>query len=171
MPSCPANSSYIVVPVYSQGSLTVGAVMTPSLPDLLSGMFTSMYTLALQGYTVASPTTPSETLGPGGLGQWNTCSRLFYIFHCVLSFCFNQFNSVAQTFIEKLDFQLRPWRNYKCFLQLPGVASLQACNIHSVRQREEHVDDVIQRQSCCFFVTLIANDHKDSNHDNWQLTL
>ncbi|KAK7491400.1 hypothetical protein BaRGS_00017378, partial [Batillaria attramentaria] len=67
MPDCPASISYIALPVYGKGLQSIGAVVSPNLPDLLMGMFTTRFSMYYSAYTVAPPTVPSDTLRPGGL--------------------------------------------------------------------------------------------------------
>ena len=69
MPDCPASMNYVPIPVYSKGVQSVGAVVTPNLPELFSGMFTSRFTFVYSGFTVAAPIAPTGTVKPGGLGE------------------------------------------------------------------------------------------------------
>lgn len=69
MPDCPASTSYIAIPIYGKGLQSIGAVVSPNLPDLLTGMFTTRYAFVYSAFTVAPPTTPSGALRPGGLGM------------------------------------------------------------------------------------------------------
>ncbi|GFO23768.1 collagen alpha-4(vi) chain [Plakobranchus ocellatus] len=57
---CGPGTNYVPIPVYSQELTNIGAVMSPSVSDLLSGQYTTQLTVALDGITVKAPTTPSS---------------------------------------------------------------------------------------------------------------
>ena len=80
MPDCPAAANYVPLPVYGQGVHSVGAVVTPNLPALVSGMFTARFTFVYSGFTVAPPTVPTGTLKPGGLGEYGNKTRPVLLF-------------------------------------------------------------------------------------------
>ncbi|XP_025115701.1 uncharacterized protein LOC112577005 [Pomacea canaliculata] len=67
IPSCPASVNYVMIPVYSKSVQAIGAVMAPGLFALMSGTYTSQFTLRHSAFTVAPPTQPVDTLKPGGL--------------------------------------------------------------------------------------------------------
>ncbi|KAL8616408.1 hypothetical protein ACOMHN_032262 [Nucella lapillus] len=67
MPNCSPALGYVAIPVYGRGVQSIGAVVTPNLPDLVNGMFTARFTMVFSGFTVAPPTAPTGSLKPGGL--------------------------------------------------------------------------------------------------------
>lgn len=69
MPDCPSSVNYVSIPVFGKGLQSIGAVVSPNLPSLMNGWYTARFTMGFDGYTVATPTAPTGTSRPDGLGE------------------------------------------------------------------------------------------------------